>query len=38
MSTKYDEIKGEIQSRLDDERLKSGERLPKNSAAASTLY
>lgn len=28
MSTKYDEIIGEIQSRLDDEQLKSGEKLP----------
>ncbi|PAE26085.1 PLP-dependent aminotransferase family protein [Bacillus sp. 7894-2] len=28
MSTKYEEIIGEIQSRLDDEKLKSGEKLP----------
>ncbi|MEK5064416.1 GntR family transcriptional regulator [Cytobacillus sp. FSL R5-0596] len=28
MNTKYEEIIGEIQSRLNDERLKSGEKLP----------
>lgn len=44
MGNKYDEVIEEIQSRLDDERLKSGESSlpsadwPKNSTAASTLY
>ncbi|MGM0776130.1 MAG: hypothetical protein ACQEXE_05965 [Bacillota bacterium] len=43
MGNKYDEVREEIQSRLKDERLKAGEKLPsirrfaKDLTAASTL-